>query len=472
MSKLEIPHQSYPWVISVAGIGAFMTTLDVGIINIALPYLKTAFKTNLTTIAWTITIYTLTLSASIILFGRLSDRVGRLKIFKIGVIIFGISSLACGFAITPWEIILFRAIQGIGASMIQATSVALITTLLPEEDHPRAIGTFGTLLGLGNILGASLGGIIISLLGWPWVFWINVPLCFFVLWGAFQFKCTFPKNAVKIDYVGISLIAVFTILFLSAIEWLAYPETRQNSLYAGVFCAVVFIIFALWERYTKNKLVDFKYFLNAQMGTLCLATIAFASSLSLYLIIPPLFLQKTTTLLPWQIGFITFCGPLGYVATSQFTGKLMQKFCSKHIMMIGEIIMLIGLIILSFISRDWDLYFFGSLLFLVGIGGGLLFSPNVASIMKQVPKHIQGTAGAYNRMIHNFGLSFGAAIAAMWIQLSVANNPSGFNIHGYRYVWVTGCVIVAISLLLLFLVKIKGSEQPDGEDTISLNAME
>jgi EmrB/QacA subfamily drug resistance transporter len=464
-SFLEFP---YFLVVGVASLGAFMTTLDVGIINVALPYLRIAFDTQLTTIAWTITIYTLTLSASIIFFGRLSDRIGRLKIFRWGVITFGIASFLCGFSSSSTQIILFRALQGIGASMIQATSVALITTLLSQSKHPRAIGTFGTVLGLGNIMGASLGGILISLLGWPWIFWINIPLCFIVLWGVSRFKCTFPKADSVIDYLGIALIAVFAISLLTSIEFLANAETRYLSAYFGILSLFAMLCFILWERFTSNPLVDFKYFLNRQMGALTLVSITFAFSLSLYLIIPPLFLQKATSMLPWQIGLMTFCGPLGYVISSHFTGKLMEKFCNKHIIISGQIMMLIGVLILSWMEKTWSIYLFGILLFSVGLGGGFIFSPNIATIMKQVPKNIQGTAGAYARMVHNFGLSLGAAIAAMLVQLSSAVDPTAFNIRGYQQVWLVGGVMTALSFIILLCVKIKGASDKEGAVTSGL----
>ena len=164
------------FVVVTAGIGLFLSTLDTGIINVALPTLSQTFHSTVSFIAWTVTSYTLSLIGTIIVFGRLGDRVGRLKIYTWGLVLFAVSSAWCGFSQSVVEIIAFRTVQGIGAAMLQATAIAIITLSLPSERSGAALGTLGILMGLGPVVGPSVGGFLLSFADWRWIFWMNIPI--------------------------------------------------------------------------------------------------------------------------------------------------------------------------------------------------------------------------------------------------------------------------------------------------------
>ncbi|WP_264774258.1 MFS transporter, partial [Coxiella burnetii] len=177
MSGLKYLKESPLVIALVAGIGMFLSTLDSGIINIAIPTLLRQFNAQISTVIWTVTLYTLTLSATILLFGRLADRVGRLQIYRWGLILFSVSSLLCGTSTNIWLLILFRALQGLSAAMMQATAIAIITTRLDEHSVAKAMGIFGMIIGLGPMMGPVLSGFILSTIGWRWIFWLNIPIC-------------------------------------------------------------------------------------------------------------------------------------------------------------------------------------------------------------------------------------------------------------------------------------------------------
>ncbi len=159
------PAKESPLILAlVAGVGMFLSTLDSGIINIALPSLMEAFQSNLSTIIWTVTLYTLILSASILLFGHLADRLGRMRIYVIGLILFAISSLMCGASTSVAMLIGMRGLQGLSAAMLQATAIAMVTTRLKDHSTIKAMGVMGTIISLGPLLGPPVGGFILSLL--------------------------------------------------------------------------------------------------------------------------------------------------------------------------------------------------------------------------------------------------------------------------------------------------------------------
>lgn len=175
-------------VVLTAGIGMFLSTLDSGIINVALPTLSKSFNVDASFISWSITLYTLLLTGTIIIFGRLSDKYNRLNIYSIGLTVFLISSILCGFSNNVVELITFRGLQGIGAAMLQGTATAIITTTIPEHRQGPALGTLSILLGIGPVLGPSIGGLLISIGNWRWIFWINIPFIFIGLIGCLLLK--------------------------------------------------------------------------------------------------------------------------------------------------------------------------------------------------------------------------------------------------------------------------------------------
>ena len=175
-------------VVLTAGIGMFLSTLDSGIINVALPILSKSFNVDASFISWSITLYTLLLTGTIIIFGRLSDKYNRLNIYSIGLTVFLISSILCGFSNNVVELITFRGLQGIGAAMLQGTATAIITTTIPEHRQGPALGTLSILLGIGPVLGPSIGGLLISIGNWRLIFWINIPFIFIGLIGCLLLK--------------------------------------------------------------------------------------------------------------------------------------------------------------------------------------------------------------------------------------------------------------------------------------------
>ncbi|UUZ96569.1 MFS transporter [Paenibacillus sp. P25] len=217
------------FIVLTAGAGLFLSTLDSGIINIALPALAQAFHTSLTVMAWTVTLYSLALTGTIIVFGRLGDRYGRLRIYTLGLVLFSVSSACCGFSQSAGALIAFRGIQGIGAAMLQATATAIITTMVSEDRRGQALGMLAVLMGLGPVLGPSIGGLFLSFGGWPWIFWINIPVAAAGLWG-----CRFLSGAavrnhhpVQLDVLG-DLSAVFIrALPASGAQLLAFCRTGQ-----------------------------------------------------------------------------------------------------------------------------------------------------------------------------------------------------------------------------------------------------
>ena len=154
----------------------FMTTLDSSIVNVALPTMAKELGTTMAGIEWVVTSYLIAICATILLFGKLGDTLGKSRIFKIGVGVFTIGSLLCGFSKTLSMLILSRVIQAIGAGAAMATNQGIVTETFPSNERGRALGMSGTAVALGTMVGPTLGGLIVSVAPWEYIFLINIPI--------------------------------------------------------------------------------------------------------------------------------------------------------------------------------------------------------------------------------------------------------------------------------------------------------
>jgi EmrB/QacA subfamily drug resistance transporter len=441
-------------IVLTAGIGMFLSTLDTGIINVALPTLVQSFNSTITAMTWAITMYTLALVGTIIIFGRLSDKYGRLKIYASGLIVFFMTSLLCGLSTSSGELIAFRTLQGVGAAMIQGTAIAIITTSIPKERQGSALGTLGVLLGLGPVLGPSIGGFLISLGSWRWIFLINIPITLVGLLGCtilFR-KVKEPRNAIQIDLPGSILLSFSVLALLRGLSMLS--TTRIASIAALgpiVLFAILFVLFFFWERKAKEPIVDLKLFLQGDFAVPIMGIFVLGGATSLGFIVPPYFLEQVLQLDPWQAGLVNLSAPLGLVLMSKVSGRLIEKAGTTRLMMIGLIIMAVIYGILGTMQSNWSPTLIAILLMLYGFGAGLFVPPNTSAIMSAVGRDIQGTIGAVQRMMQNLGIALYATIASVLIR---THSHSGIEtiMSGFRQAWMFASGTILLSLLVFIFV--------------------
>lgn len=208
---LQFPHPNFSsrpgwkwFILSTVLLGATMSALDVSIVNVAMPTLKSTFGVSMAVIEWIAMAYMLTLTVFLPLFGRLADMFGRSKLYNIGFVVFSAGSLLCGMSPTASFMIVSRVIQAIGAGLLQANSVALITHAFPANERGKAIGIQGAVQAISMSVGPFVGGILISTVGWRAIFYINIPIG---ILGTLAALFILPPNQKiqekeKIDYLG------------------------------------------------------------------------------------------------------------------------------------------------------------------------------------------------------------------------------------------------------------------------------
>lgn len=449
-------------VVFTAGIGMFLSTLDSGIINVALPTLSKSFNVDTSFITWSVTLYTLLLTGTIIIFGRLSDKYNRLNIYSFGLTIFLIASILCGFSNNIMQLIMFRGLQGIGAAMLQGTATAIITTTIPKNRQGPALGTLSILLGIGPVLGPSIGGLLISVGNWRWIFWINIPFIFIGLIGCMILKKYIKEQkstSIHLDIHGNSLLflSIFCLL-ISLTSW-SYHSIFNISVYGNFLIFIVsFCLFIIWELKTNHPIIDLRLFKNVSFSSPIFAIFVFGGTTSLGFIIPPYILEKINHLSSWQIGLVNLTSPLGLVLTSKISGKLISRIGNIVLMTTGLIIMIVAYTSLGLLQYILNPVTISLLLLIYGIGGGFFLPSNTSAIMGTVSQDMQGTAGATQRMVQNIGIAFYTAVTSLFISNS---SNSDKLIEGSSHAWLFASITLFLALLPFLLKILKTKYEPN-----------
>jgi EmrB/QacA subfamily drug resistance transporter len=454
--------QKKRWIILIVlNLFTFMSTLDGSIVNIALPVLVKQLNLPVAQVEWVTTGYLMAICAVILLFGKLGDMLGKIRIFKIGTIVFIVGSLLCGLSTSLPFLIISRVIQAIGASMTMANSQGIVTDIFPATERGKALGLIGTFVSLGSIAGPSLGGIIVSTLGWEYIFWVNLPIGLIAVVLGWK---VLPKDLVrvksKIDIPGSMLFAVFILTLFAGLllgQQLGYGDAR--ILTALIIAVAAFIAFITVELRRAEPLLQLSLFKNPlfSLSILC-AFLVFVANFC-FNIIAPFYAQNMLNLSPFYAGFLLMLFPICMVVVSPVSGALSDKIGSEFLTFAGLIVMVIAQFGLARLHDGSSVLLVGLWIAMLGVGSGLFQSPNNSLIMSKVPRTQLGSAGSVNSLVRNVGMVVGITIATS-ILFNVMSSKAGHRVtdlvpgrpdiflSGMHVVFMTSSAICLVSALL------------------------
>ncbi|MFF2908252.1 MFS transporter [Paenibacillus sp. NPDC057934] len=438
MSSIPVTYQENSdiqkrrWMILIVlNLFTFMATLDGSIVNIALPVLSKSLGLPIAQIEWVTTGYLMAICAAILFFGKLGDIAGKIRIFKIGTVVFIIGSLLCGLSNTLPVLIASRVIQAIGASMTMANSQGIVTDIFPASERGKALGFIGTFVSLGSIAGPSLGGIIVSSLGWEYIFWVNVPIGLIAIILGWK---VLPKDLVRvkdrIDIPGSTLFSFFIVLLFAGLllgQQIGYGDTRIVVSLVVAVCA--FAAF-LWVEIRKTQpLLNLSLFKNPlfSVSILC-GFLVFAANFC-FNIIAPFYAQNMLNLSPFDAGFLLMLLPISMVIVAPISGAMSDKIGSELLTFAGLIVMVVAQIGLAKLHAGSSVLLVGLWIAMLGIGSGLFQSPNNSLIMSKVPRTQLGSAGSVNSLVRNVGMVVGITLATT-ILFHVMSNEAGYRVTG------------------------------------------
>lgn len=419
-------------LIIITTLSSFMTSFMGSSINVALPVIGTEFKTGTILLSWLATAYIMTTAVLLVPIGKMTDILGRTKFFRMGIIIFTIGSLLCGISQGAAILLLFRIIQGVGASFIFSTATSILVSAFPPQNRGQVLGINITSVYTGLLLGPTLGGIISEKLGWRYLFFFNILIGVLVIVISF-FKLNkdwIESPDEKFDFSGAALFMITLVLLMLGFTFIP-SVTGFLMVLIGIF---MFFIFLLVERKVVYPLVNiFMFKENRTFAFSNLAALINYSATFAIGFLMSLYLQNIKNFSPGKAGFILGFQPLFMAIFSPFAGRLSDKIEPQKISSIGMTLITIILIVLGFINQNFNIYLIIINLSILGVGFALFSSPNTNAVMSSVEKKYYGVASSMLSSFRLFGQTFsmGFVIVIFSLFLGTKNNIAGENIGNF-----------------------------------------
>jgi EmrB/QacA subfamily drug resistance transporter len=422
--RIRTRPSAYWLVVGTVCVGAGMGQLDASIVSLALPTLQRHFHASLGQVEWVALGYLLVLVATVPAVGRLSDMVGRKLLYTYGFAVFSGASVACGLAPNLPLLDVFRAVQALGAAMLQANSVALIATTMPREKLSRAIGVQGAAQAIGLALGPTIGGALIALGGWRLIFLVNAPvgvlglaLGWFLLPRSRELA---PR--VRFDWVGLALFAPAVAALLAALS------LSRAGLGAGyllglagiaIACAVAFVG---WERRAAAPMIDLGLFRRVSFAAGVGAGLLAFLVLFGVLFVTPFLLERAHHVGSLQAGLQLTLLPLGVGLTAPAAGRLADRIGPRVPTVVGMLVATAGSLMAALGHQSSAVVLVA--LAVIGIGLGAFIPANNAAIMASAPRQQAGVAGGVLNMTRGLGTALGVAVTGLVFGL-VGGHPAG-----------------------------------------------
>ena len=418
------------WVVAATVLGSGMAMLDATVVNVALPTIGRQLHTSLAGLQWTVTAYTLTLAGLILLGGSLGDRLGRRRVFLIGVVWFALASTLCGVSVGIGMLIAARALQGIGGALLTPGSLAIIQAVFAADDRPRAIGAWSGLGGIASAAGPFLGGWIVGAFGWRWIFLLNLPLAAVVVAVAARHvpETRDPSAHGRFDVAGAVLAAVA----LTGITDALIEAPAHGLLRVGISAAVgclAGVTFLLLERRRGRPgdpvppMLPLDVFASRQFTAVNAVTFLVYAALGGMIFLLVLELQVVSGYSPLAAGVSLLPSTVLMLLLSSRAGALAQRIGPRWLMTAGPLVAASGLLLATRIGPHasyWADVLPVALLF--GLGLSATVAPLTATVLASAEVRHAGVASGVNN-----------AVARAAGLLAVAGLPLAVGLTGAAY---------------------------------------
>ena len=419
----ELEFLKYYWLaLTVTTIGVLMAGIDTRIVIIGIPQVAEQLNADPEQVIWVTQSYVLASTVMLLLIGRLADIFGRTRIFTAGFAIFTIGSGLTSIGQDPIQVIIFRAIQGIGAAFILTNSLAIVTDASPKNKLGLAVGINQISFRAGAIIGLTLSGLILSYLDWRALFYINIPIGMFgTYWSNKKLKEIgyLDKNA-KIDWVGFVAFFLFILNLLLSFTFSAYG-LDQNRTIIYTFLAISsisLIAFLFQQRRERYPLLDLNIFKIRSFTGGILALLLNAIAWSAVLLLLSLEFQLTRNSTPLQAGIDIIPFELAFLTTGPLSGRLSDRFGHVPFTVSGLILSGIALILFYLTPSTAPYITFAVHMIIFGFGTGLFLAPIMRTIMDSAPPKRRGISSATMFLFFNIGLTLSLNVALLTMSLT------------------------------------------------------
>jgi EmrB/QacA subfamily drug resistance transporter len=460
--------------LAVCLVGGFMVLLDISIVNVALPSIRTGLSATASDLQWVVSGYALTFGLLLVPAGRIGDARGRRTMFVLAVALFTLASLACGLATGSMFLVIARLIQGLAGGLLTPQISAVIQQMFRGQERGTAFGLFGTTVGVSTAVGPLLGGALIALFGaehgWRYVFFINLPIGLAVIplaWRLLPRPDEEQQRRHDYDLLGAGVVVLLLPLvqeqqWHTGAKWLLIPVA-----------AILLALFVVWERHYsgrgKEPLVELSLFrLRSYSAGVSMITLYFAGFTPLFFIFT-LYLQTGLRYTALEAGLAITPFALGSAVAATLGGRVVTRV-GRPLIAAGLVMVLVGflgtLVAVHFVPTHGTGWATLAPLLVAGLGSGLVIAPNQALTLAEVPVRRAGTAGGLLQVGQRIGASVGiAAVASTFFARVAATRGNFASAYSQALVVATGFVVVALVLALVDVVAGRRSDVPVPEAT-------
>ncbi|WP_235834292.1 MFS transporter [Actinomadura logoneensis] len=448
MAPAVEPHPARWRILGFLGVAQLMLILDVTVVAIALPHIETDLGLSRSALTWTVSAYTLTFGGLMLLGGRITDLLGAKRVVLAGLVLFTAASLVTGLAGSAGVLVAGRVAQGLGAALLSPSALSLVVGLFDGDERNRALGVWSALGGGGAALGVLLGGVLTAGPGWPWVFFVNVPIGLAIVVALAVLLPNAPASPAR---PGLDLLGAVLVTASSAALIYALIAAGGHGWLSAVTCgfagaAVVgYALFAGWQRRARSPLMDVRLLARRPVATgVFLIWMATALMIAVFFL-GTFYFQHARGYGAMRTGLLFLPVAVATMAGANLTGRVVGRWGARVPAVAGLLVSAAGMALPALTTRPVAV--------VVGVavaaaGTGALFVVASATALGRVAPHEAGIASGIVSTFHEFGASFGAAVVSSVAAASLV----GTTLDGFTRGFVVAAVASAVGALVAALV--------------------
>ncbi|MDY6810026.1 MAG: MFS transporter [Actinomycetota bacterium] len=441
-------------ILATCCLSLFIIGIDTSGVNVAIPAIGSALGASSSQLQWVIDSYTLVLASLLMLGGSLGDRLGRKRVFQVGLTVFGVGSVLCSLAGTPEMLIGARMLQAVGGAMMNPVAMSIITNIFTEpRERARAIGLWGAAIGVSMALGPLVGGALVDGIGWEAIFWLNVPVCITAIVATAvlvpESRATHTRRP---DPAGQILILVFlATLTYGIIEgrtlgWSSVPVAGAFAMAAAALIGLLVV-----ESRRREPLLDLRFFGSVPFSSSVIGAVIAFSAMGGFLFLNTLYLQQVRGLSPLQAGLMTLPMAVANAAFSPLSGRLVGDRGARLPMVGAGMMVLFSGLMLTRAGTDTSMWYLGVAYLALGIGMGLVNAPITNAAVSGMPRSQAGVASAIASTSRQVGISLGVAVFGAIAFAGVGGSVADDLAEAAHPAWVLmafcGVALVAVGLV-------------------------
>jgi EmrB/QacA subfamily drug resistance transporter len=438
-------------VLAICCLSLLLVGMDVTIVNVALPSIRSDLKVSLSGLQWTIDAYVLVLASLLMLSGSTADRVGRRRTFQAGLVLFTVGSLLCSLAPGLGWLIAFRMVQAVGASMLNPVAMSIITNVFTQpRERARAIGVWGGVVGISLGLGPVVGGLLVETVGWRSIFWINIPIGLVAIGLTARFvpesRAARPR---RVDVVGqILVIVALASLTYAIIEAPQAGWTSPATLGLFTLALVATGTLVAYEPRRIDPLLDLRFFRSAPFSGATVIAISAFGAFSGFLFLNTLYLQEVRGLSPLQAGVSTLPLAVMTMIFAPLSGRLVGSRGPRIPLLAAGAAMCAGGLMLVGLEPDTSLGWLLASYLVFGLGFGLVNAPITNTAVSGMPRSQAGVAAAVASTSRQVGAALGVAVVGSVLSSGLAGSlTTGFTEASQPGWWiVAGCGLAVLGI--------------------------